>query len=83
MVNDVTEIWRVTANTAWGNGSMCLPGSTGDPTSVSGGTKVNGTAPTVPGPSATQPLGKSAASTRAVGGVVLILTVMVGIFSFL
>ena len=73
----------MTANTAWGNGSMCLPGSTGDPTSVSGGAKSNGTAPTVPKPSASQPLGKNAASTRAVGGLALIVTVMAAIFSFL
>ena len=90
MINDVTEIWRVAANAAWSNNSLCVAGSTGDPTSISGGYSLSnssGTAspapPTPPTPSATKPaVGKSAASRQTTGGIVaIILTIMAGLCS--
>ena len=38
MINDISEIWRTTADAAWGKGnSLCVEGSTNDPSSLSGG----------------------------------------------
>ena len=38
MINDISEVWRTAADAAWGKGnSLCVEGSTNDPTSLSGG----------------------------------------------
>ncbi|MCJ1250249.1 hypothetical protein MMC30_007475 [Trapelia coarctata] len=36
MINDVSEIWRVAARAAWGGRNICVQGSTGDKSSLTG-----------------------------------------------
>ncbi|OCK80288.1 hypothetical protein K432DRAFT_353352 [Lepidopterella palustris CBS 459.81] len=55
MYLDVTKVWKAVANAKWGNGT-CVPGSTGAPSSISGGVynntntgnSTNSTAPYTP-----------------------------------
>ena len=89
MINDISEVWRVAADAAWGKGnSLCVEGSTGDPSSLSGSgsgntgnVTISGTAPPTTTTATTTP--SSGATMNRVTGVGVALVVVAAVVSFL
>ncbi|MCJ1392701.1 hypothetical protein MMC18_005572 [Xylographa bjoerkii] len=89
MINDISEVWKAAATAAWGNSSICVANSTGDPSSLSGGANAtsSGGAGRIPSPTVSAPPGpttsKSGAAVGAVAWGSMALIVVAGMAAFL